>query len=55
MRESINVLFVVLSFVALIMLIRFFVRRIRHPTRIVADSRGMKILNPSCLVWRLVR
>ena len=42
MRESINVLFVVLSFVALIMLIRFFVRRIRHPTRIVADSRGMK-------------
>lgn len=42
MRESINVLFVVLSFMALIMLIRFFVRRIRHPTRIVADSRGMK-------------
>ncbi|WGZ58353.1 hypothetical protein MMW20_23705 [Enterobacter hormaechei] len=46
MRESINVLFVVLSFVALIMLIRFFVRRIRHPTRIVADSRGMKKSQP---------
>ncbi len=42
MRESINLLFVVLSFAALIMLMRFFVRRIRHPKRIVADSRGLK-------------
>lgn len=42
MRESINILFMVLSFAALIMLMRFFVRRIRHPTRIVADGRGMK-------------
>ncbi|ELY2038282.1 hypothetical protein SL069_004117 [Enterobacter hormaechei] len=42
MRESINFLFVVLSFTALIMVMRFFIRRIRHPKRIVADSRRMK-------------
>lgn len=42
MRESINVLFVVLSVVSLIMLIRFYVRRIKHPPRIVTDSRRMK-------------
>lgn len=55
MRESINFIFVVLFFTALIMLMRFFIRRIRHPKRIVADSRGMKKSLPILLVWRIVR